>query len=228
MITNNIFRSTSFFSILLSAFFLLSACDRGEEYGTKTGDDGEDPEAYGLQESDLPGSQDEAELESGAAEDYPADESPRGDVVAGEDNEAMEVEYGEADSTYNPQAAQYPADKIKDETNLNSNDPMELDSDFESVKKKKLMATLNRHRTEVDNRIRELQNMTGNSEDSSIVAGNVEKLKLYREKLDLEIAKVIAVEDENVLEEVTESAQATIRGAGALIQNEDMQIQQGY
>lgn len=227
MINNNIFRSTSFFSILLSAFFLLSACDRGEEYGTKTGDDGEDPEAYGLQEEDLPDMGDETQTESNA-ENYPADESPRGDVVAGEDNEAMEVEYGEADSTYNPQAAQYPADKIKDETNLNSNDPMELDSDFESVKKKKLMATLNRHRTEVDNRIRELQNMPGNSEDSSIVAGNVEKLKLYREKLDLEIAKVIAVEDENVLEEVTESAQAAIRGAGALIQNETMQIQQGY
>lgn len=229
MNNRNIFSPSSFFSLLLAATFLMSACSRNEEYGTKTGDAGEEPEAYGLQEEDLPGmgNDEETTITTGDEEAYPADDAPRGDVVAGEDNEAIEVEYGEADTAYNPQAAQYPTDKIKDETNLNSNDPMELDSDFESVKKKKLLATLNRHRTNIETRIRELKNEPGNSEDSTTIEGNIEKLRLYREKLDLEIAKVRAVGEENFAE-IAENAQAAIKGAGALLQSENMRIQRGY
>lgn len=230
MMHKNIFNATSFFSILFASLLVLASCARNEEYGTKTGEEGEEPEAYGLQEEDLPGMGDDnatqTEIEA-SEESYPADESPRGDVVAGEDNEAMEVEYGQADTTYDPQAAQYPTDKIKDETNLNSNDPMELDSDFESVQKKKLLATLNRHRTNLERTISDLKNAPGDSGDSSTIAGNVEKLKLYREKIDLEIAKVRAVGEENFAE-VAENAQAALKGSGALMQSKDMRIQQGY
>lgn len=229
MMHKNIFNASAFFSILFATLLVLASCARNEEYGTKTGEEGEEPEAYGLQEEDLPGMGDDNEAQTGteATEEYPADEAPRGDVVAGEDNEAMEVEYGEADTTYDPQAAQYPTDKIKDETNLNSNDPMELDSDFESVQKKKLLATLNRHRTNLERTISDLEKAPGDSEDASTIAGNIEKLKLYREKIDLEIAKVRAVGEENFAE-VAENAQAAMKGSGALMQSENMRIQRGY
>ena len=223
----NIFSPTSFFSLLLASIFLLSACSRNEEYGTKSGGEGEESEAYGLQEEDLPGMGDDNETSATDSEEYPADDSPRGDVVAGEDNEAIAVEYGEADTSYDAQVAQYPTDKIKDETNLNSNDPIELDSEFESIQKKKLLATLNRHRTNLERTISDLKNAPGDSEDSSTIAGNIEKLKLYREKIDLEIAKVRAVGEENFAE-IAENAQAAIKGSGALMQSENMRIQQGY
>ena len=229
MMHKNIFNASAFFSILFAALLVLASCSRNEEYGTKTGGEGEEPEAYGLQEEDLPSMGDNNEAQTGteASEEYPANETPRGDVVAGEDNEAIGVEYGEADTTYDPQAAQYPTDKIKDETNLNSNDPMELDSDFESVQKKKLLATLNRHRTNLERTISDLKNAPGDSGDSSTIAGNIEKLKLYREKIDLEIAKVRAVNEENFAE-VAENAHAALKGSGALMQSENMRIQRGY
>ncbi len=226
MNTKNIFNPTVFFSLSITVMLVMSACDRGSEYGTKTGGEDGKPEAYGLQEEDLPGMGQDSETE-GNKEEYPAKDAPRNAVVAGEDNEAIEIEYGEADTSYDAQAAQYPTDKIKDDTNLNSNDPLQLDSDFESIKKKKLLATLNRHSTNLKGAIRNLQNAPGDAENATTIEGNIEKLKLYQKKIDREIAKVRAADEEN-FPEIAENAQAAIKGAGALIQSENMRIQQGY
>jgi len=224
----NIFTTTTFFSLLTAAFLFLTACDRGDEYGTKTGDGEDTPEAYGVDDPNVIVEEEAAEdpIEDG---EYPEENTPRGDVVAGEDNEAREVEFGRADTAYDSEDAMYPASKIQEDANLNSNDPLALDSDMYSVEKKKLLATLNRHATMIENRIRELRKQPGNSEDSSTVAGNIEKLKVYKRKLDLELAKVRTVnEADAAAEEVFESAQAAIKGAGAVMQSKDMRIQRGY
>lgn len=228
MKTKIIFKSLPIFSLIIALMMVFVACDPGPRQGPKSGEAGEEPEAYGLQEDDLPGG--EAEDEGSQADEqseYPAEENPRGDVVAGEDNEAPRVEYGESEEEFNEEEAMYPAEKIEEETNLNSNDPLELDAEFMSVAKKMLMSTLNGHRTDLEYHIRELQQTSGNSEDSSVLAGNVEKLKLYLVKLDLEMAKVRAVDEKN-FGEVAENAQAAIKGAGALIASRKMRITQGY
>lgn len=229
MKTKNIFKSLSLFSLITSLIMIIVACDPGPRQGPKSGEPGEEPEAYGLQEEDLPGGDvaDSEEVMGDENSEYPAEDNPRGDVVAGEDNEAPGVEYGEAEGEFSEEEAQYPAEKIREETNLNSNDPLELDTEFMSVAKKMLMATLNGQRTDLEYHIRDLQQSPGNSEDSSILAGNIEKLRLYLEKLDLEMAKV-RVADEESFEEVAENAQAAIKGAGALIVSRRMRITQGY
>ena len=146
---------------------------------------------------------------------------------AEESSEPTDAAYSEADSAYDPEAAQYPIDKIKQETNLDDNMPLELDSQSESVQKKKLLATLNRHRTNLEKTIADLKKEPGNTEDATTIAGNLEKLELYRNKIDQEIANVRAASD-STLEKVAENAMAAIKGSGALMQSENMRIQQGY
>jgi len=216
----HIFSSATFFSLLVVAALLISGCNRNDAYGVKSGGEGEEPDEYGLQEEDLPGMGNEDEA-------YPSGEAPRNDVVAGEDNQAERVEYGKADTSYDAQAAQYPADKIREETNLNSNDPLQLESGFRSIEKEKLLSTLNRQKTNIESRIRELEKMPGDAEDATTIEGNINRLKLYHEKIDNEITKVRSVEERD-FEEVAESAQATIKGSGALLQSENMRIQRGY
>jgi hypothetical protein len=229
---NNIFSASSIFSLCIALMIGFTSCNRGSEYGPKEGEEesgisseSDESEAYGLEPDDLTFEDEEGDT----GNEYPADDDyPRNDVVAGEDNEAMEVEYGQADTAYDETQAMYPSEKIKDETNLNSNDPMKLQSDFRSVKKKKLLATLNSRRTSLENQIRELEKDPGNAEDSSVLKGNIEKLKLYRAKIDREITKVREAKDQRRFEEVAESAQAALKGSGALMQEENMRIQQGY
>jgi hypothetical protein len=144
-----------------------------------------------------------------------------------ENGEPTEAVYSGADSAYDPEAAQYPVDKIKQETNLDDNVPLELDSQSESVQKKKLLATLNRHRTNLEKIITDLKKAPGNADNTSTIAGNIEKLEHYQKKIDQEIAKVRAADDSS-LEEVAENATAAIKGSGALMQSENIRIQRGY
>ncbi|WPP48497.1 hypothetical protein [Catalinimonas niigatensis] len=206
-------KSLPVFSLIMALIWVFVACDPGPRQGPKSGEAGEEPEAYGLQEDDLPGveTEDEGNRAEGQSENS-AQKNQENDVAAGE---------------FSEEEAMYPAEKIEEETNLNSNDPLELDAEFMSVSKKMLMSTLNGHRTDLEHHIRELQQTPGNSEDSSVLAGNVEKLRLYLKKLDIEMAKVRGVDEEN-FGEVAESAQATIQGAGALIASRRMRITQGY
>jgi len=117
----------------------------------------------------------------------------------------------------------YPEDKVIEDTNLDDDKPLELDSEEMSLEKKKLLATLNKQRTELENQIRQLEDMPGNYNDTTTLAGNIEKMKQYLDKLDTEIAQVKEAGEEN-FDEAAETAQAAIEGAGALMNSKDMRI----
>ncbi len=102
-----------------------------------------------------------------------------------------------------------------------------MEGSFQSIDKDILLSTLNLQKTLVSDRIEALQQEPGNSADSSILQGDVTKLRTYLEKLDVEITKVRMVNKEN-FDEVARSAQGAIKGAGALMQNDRIQIQQGF
>lgn len=206
----NIIKILPIFSLLISLTVLFAACDRGSTHGTKSGGEGEEPEAYGLQEDDLPG----------GGEDPEANDNQI-NTAAGE-TQKMATDNTEA-GEYNEEEAMYPAEKVEENTNLEDDKPLELDDAAVSLQKKMLMATLNGQKTDLQHQIRTLRNAPGNSEDSSIIEGNAEKLALYLDKLDQEMAKVMSAEEEN-FEEVAESAQAAIQGAGALVASDRMRI----
>ena len=52
MKSRNIFRSLPVFSLLLSVMIIFAACDRSDTHGTRSGEEGEDPDQYGLQDED--------------------------------------------------------------------------------------------------------------------------------------------------------------------------------
>lgn len=212
MKTRNIFKSLSVFSLLVSAMLVWSGCDPGPRQGPKSGEPGEEPEAYGLQEDDVPG----------GGEDPEADDNQ----INTAEGETLKMA-SEGNGEYDEEEAMYPEEKIQEETNLEEDDdPLELDGVL-SVQRKMLIATLNGQRNDLEAYIRTLQQAPGTTEDSSVLEGNVEKLKTYLNKLDLEMAKVRAAEEEN-FGQVAESAQAAIEGAGALVASRNMRIDQGY
>lgn len=188
---DNIFKFLSISSLLVAGILFFTACDP-QPKGPKVGDEGEEPEAYGLQEEDLPG---------------------------GDESEAVASSEGE----YNEDAVKYPEEKVIDNTNLTDDQPVELNTDVFRLEKQKLLSTLNLHRTELENHIRKLEAKPGDQEDASVLEGNIEKYRTYIEKLDKEIAQVNAAEEDD-FEEVVPSAQAAIKGAGALINTRDMRI----
>lgn len=206
MKSRNIFKSFPIFSLLLSFILIFGACDRNDTYGTKSGEEGEEPEAYGLQEDDLPG-----------GEEDPASEDNQINTAEGETQKMASDAEGSAD---------YPEEKIQEDTNLKDGEPLELSGSM-NIQKKILIATLNGQRNDLEAYMRNLKQAPGSTEDSSILQGNVEKLKAYLDKLDLEMAKVRAVGEEN-FEEVAESAQGAIEGAGALIVSREMRITEGH
>lgn len=190
METRNIFKPLTIFSLLISGTLIFSACD-SQPRGPKVGEEGEEPEAYGLQEEDIPGGDEDATAST--------------------------------ESGYNEDSAMYPEEKVLDNTNLGDGQPVDLNTDVFRLEKQKLLSTLNLHKTELENQIRELEAKPGDQDDTSIIEGNIEKYRAYLEKLDKEIAQVNAVEAEN-FEEVVPSAQAAIKGAGALINTRYIRI----
>ncbi|MEK6476322.1 hypothetical protein WJR50_02270 [Catalinimonas sp. 4WD22] len=190
MKSENIFKFLSISSLLVAGVMFFAACDP-QPKGPKVGEEGEEPEAYGLQEEDLPGGDDEA-------------------VAASE-------------SEYNEDSAMYPEEKVLENTNMEDGEPVALSTDVFRLEKQKLLSTLNLHKTELENHIRNLEAKPGDQEDASVLEGNIEKYRTYLGKLDKEIAQVNAAEEDD-FEEVVPSAQAAIKGAGALINTRDMRI----
>ncbi len=195
MKTRNILKHLSMLALSVFAFFFLAACDSGPSHGPKVGEEGEEPEAYGLQKEDLPG------------------------------GEAKKTG-NSADSEYNENEAMYPADKVQQNTGLEDDKPLELDGPL-VLQQKKLMAMLNHQKTDLETEIRNLEAQPGNSENASTMAGNVEKMRSYAKKLDKEMAQVYG-SNENNFEEVAETAQAAIEGAGALIASRNMRISESF
>lgn len=129
----------------------------------------------------------------------------------------------EEEYNYTEGSAKYPDEKVMDSTNLADGQPVDLNTGVFRLDKQKLLSTLNLHKTELENHIRNLEAEPGDQEDASVLEGNVEKYRTYLDKLDKEIAQVNAAEEDD-FEEVVPSAQAAIKGAGALINTRDMRI----
>ena len=123
----------------------------------------------------------------------------------------------------------YPRDEVRDDTNLEEDDylPMETGAVTSLIEKRKLMALLVRQKNDMEERVNELENMPGDASDNTVVQGDIDKLRLYLDKLDLEILKVRKVQAGS-MKEVTESALGAVKGAGALMQSSVMRIDRGF
>ena len=142
----------------------------------------------------------------------------------GEDYKGAQ-EAGATDST----GSAYPRDKVVDETNLEEGDtmPMEIGGATSTIEKQELLALLMRQKTDILYRIEELQAAPGDASDNTVVQGDVDKLRLYVDKLDQEIVGVRKAQADS-MKEATESALGAIKGAGALMQSTVMRIDRGF
>jgi hypothetical protein len=152
---------------------------------------------------------------------------PNQDYKNDNDDQSAEIIADDQGATDNPNA--YPRDKVLDETNLEEDDylPMEIGEATTLIEKRKLMALLIRQKNDMEERINELENMPGDASDNTVVQGDIDKLRLYLDKLDLEITKVRKVQAGS-MEEVSESALGAVKGAGALMQSSVMRIDRGF
>ncbi|MGB3586990.1 MAG: hypothetical protein WBA23_10640, partial [Tunicatimonas sp.] len=123
-----------------------------------------------------------------------------------------------------PDSLAYPKDKVLDDTNLDNRQPLEFTTEFESVEKRVLIASLMRQKTDLEYRIREVKNQPGGTTPP---AGDLQQMKTYVDDISREIAKVRQTPAEN-LAEVEKTATAAIEGAGALLQSSYMRIDSGF
>ena len=158
-------------------------------------------------------------------QDYKNDDDDRSAEIIADDQAAAGDRQNVGDSSQND----YPRDKVQEETNLEEDDylPMELGEATSLIEKRKLMALLIRQKNDMEERINELENMPGDASDNTVVQGDIDKLRLYLDKLDLEILKVRKVQAGS-MKEVSESALGAVKGAGALMQSSVMRIDRGF
>ncbi len=101
---------------------------------------------------------------------------------------------------------------------------LEMDTEFESIEKRALIASLMRQKTDLEYRIREVKSQPSGSTPP---AGDLGQMKTYVDDISREIAKVRQTPDGN-LAEVEKTAMAAIEGAGALLQSSYMRIDSGF
>ena len=162
-------------------------------------------------------------------QDYMNDNADQSDEAIADDQAAAEDQVATDDqaTTDNPNA--YPRDEVLDETNLDEDDylPMEIGEATSLIEKRKLLALLIRQKNDMEERVNELERMPGDASDNTVVQGDIDKLRLYLDKLDLEILKVRKVQAGS-MKEVSESALGAVKGAGALMQSSVMRIDRGF
>ncbi len=150
-------------------------------------------------------------------QDYKNDDDDRSVEVIGDDQAATDDQNA------------YPRDEVQDETNLDPDDylPMEVGEVTSLIEQRKLLALLLRQKNDMEQRVNELEDMPGDASDNTVVKGDVDKLRLYLVKLDLEILKVRKAQPGS-MREVSESALGAVKGAGALMQSSVMRIDRGF
>lgn len=153
-------------------------------------------------------------------QDYKIDDNDRSGQATAENQVATD-----ADSDENA----YPRDEVLDETNLEEDDylPMEIGEVTSLIEKRELMALLLRQKNDMVQRVNELEDRPGDASDNTVVQGDIDKLRLYLDKLDLEILKVRKAQAGS-MKEVSESALGAVKGAGALMQSSVMRIDRGF
>ncbi len=153
-------------------------------------------------------------------QDYKNDDDDRSaEATANGDRQATMA----SDSSQND----YPRDKVQENTNLEDNEPMEIGAVTSLIEKQELLALLLRQKNDMEQRVNELENTPGNAANNTVVQGDVDKLRLYLDKLDLEILKVRKAQAGS-MKEVSESALGAVKGAGALMQSSVMRIDRGF
>jgi hypothetical protein len=152
-------------------------------------------------------------------QDYKDDNDDRNDEVMADDQAPTGTDDENA----------YPRDEVQEETNLDQDDylPMELGEVTSLIEQRKLLALLLRQKNDMEQRINELKDMPGDASDNTVVKGDIDKLRLYLVKLDLEILKVRKAQPGS-MREVSESALGAVKGAGALMQSSVMRIDRGF
>ena len=132
---------------------------------------------------------------------------------------------GATDSTGNA----YPRDMVQEDTNLEPEDdmPMEVSQISSTIDKQKLLALLMRQKTDMRYRIEELEAAPGDASDNTVVQGDMDKLRLYVDKLDQEIVNVRKAQAGS-MKEAAESALGAIKGAGALMQSTVIRVDRGF
>ncbi len=129
---------------------------------------------------------------------------------------------------YDENEAMYPEEKVQNNTNLEDNQPLELNGEgYENLDKKTLLATLNKQKELIEDRMEEMENTPQNDADNSTVEGNIQQLRVYKKKIDDEITKVRNASDDQIAK-VSKTAQAAIKGAGAIMQSRRMQLDRGF
>lgn len=169
----------------------------------------------------------------GGSEDYKENEGNE-NINEGtrEENQVRESQGGSTSNKGNAsrfeQETGYPEDKVQENTNLTDNKPLELKTDeFQSLDKRILLATLNRQKTLVEYRIKEMKSGGSDITEGATTAENEQQLQTALQQLDQEIVKVRSASAEE-LDQVAESAQAAIKVVGERMESDRMQIQLGF
>lgn len=150
----------------------------------------------------------------------------RGDEYKQAEGDGATASAGDSTSgEYNEEEAQYPEEKVQDDTNLDDEDPLTLTSGHEDIQKRVLMASLLRQKNDLQNRIREIKSQSGSA--TTPPAAEMDQMETYVGRLDEEITKVRQASSGS-LGQVEESAQGAIEGAGALIQSTFIRVDSGF
>lgn len=136
-------------------------------------------------------------------------------------------EEGTDAASFNEEEAMYPAEKVQQNTNLENNKPLEMDKPFWSIDKSILLATLNKHKTEIEYKIQQMGNEQGASNETMSPQASLQELKSYKEELDEEITRVRMASEAN-FSEVAESAQETLQNIGAKVASTYIRIERGF
>ena len=128
----------------------------------------------------------------------------------------------------------YPRDEVREpeEVNVSAEDdeyelPMETEAAVSLMEKRQILALLRRQKTNMLDRIEELEDLPGDASDNTVVRGDIDKLRLYVDKLDKEIVDVRKA-DVGSMQAAAESALAAVKGAGALMQTPNIRIDRGF
>lgn len=144
------------------------------------------------------------------------------DYKQNEDGEATA-----ASGEYNEDEAMYPEEKVQENTGLEDGEPLELDSEYETVQKRVLMASLLRQKNDLQNRIREMKGHPASAETTTAPVADLGQMQAYVKRIDDEITSIRRTPNGRI-PQVAESAQGIIQGAGALLQSKYIRIDSGF
>nr|WKN39839.1 hypothetical protein K4G66_14175 [Tunicatimonas sp. TK19036] len=138
-------------------------------------------------------------------------------------NEDGEATASSGEGEFNEEEAMYPEEKVQDDTNLEDGEPLDLDSEYEPVKKRVMIASLLRQKNDLQNRIREIKMQSS----ATASEGDMGQMQDYVERIDTEITSIRRTPNDRI-SQVEKSAQTTIEEAGELLQSTKMRIDHGF